>query len=152
MQVRQAEPRDDTALARLFDAYQEEFRYELGDQDVALEGKEARLAYQDGALLVAVDGDEVVGCVAFEPWGEGRCRMKRMFVPTAHRGRGLGRLLAQAIVEAARAAGYQRMVLDTSEPMEAARALYGKMGFESFEPDYEAPCREVEYLSLKLTP
>lgn len=156
MHARPAEPRDDAALADLFRRYQEEFRYELGDQDVTAEGRRARDAYADGALLVAEDGDDVVGCVAFQPWGGDaagrRCRMRRMYVPVAHRGRGVGRLLAVALLDEARRAGYVSMVLDTSAPMEAARALYRGLGFEGFEPDYEAPCREVEYLSVRLGP
>ncbi len=151
MHVRPAEPRDDDALAALFAQYQEEFRYELGDQDVAAEGRRARAYYEGGGVLVAeADGGAVLGCVAFEPWGEGRCRMKRMFVPPAGRGRGVGRALAEAVLDAARAAGFETMVLDTSKPMAAARALYRGLGFAPFAPDYEAPCREVEYLALRL--
>ncbi len=132
----------------MFRDYASEFAYELGAQDVVSEGREALEKYGSG-LLVADDGG-VVGCVAFEPWGEGRCRMKRMFVPEVHRGRGIGRRLAEAIMVHASAAGFREMVLDTSGPMVAATALYRSLGFEPFEPDYTAPCNEVLYFRRAL--
>ncbi len=150
MHIRPATPTDDAALATLFAAYAEEFGYELGDQDLVSEGQAARATYAAGALLVAAEDGGILGCVGYEPWGEGRARMKRMFVPGAHRGKGLGRALAHGIVGKARHDGYKEMVLDTSKPMAAATALYQSMGFEPFEPDYEAPCREVLYLRLAL--
>ncbi len=151
MHVRPAEPRDDQVLADLFVEYGQAFAYEVGDQDLAVEGMRAREAYRSGALLVAEDaGGAVLGCVAFEPWGEGRARMKRMFVAPEHRGKGVGCVLAESIVAAARDAGHGVMVLDTSQSMKAARALYRGMGFAPFEADYEAPCRDVAYLALKL--
>ncbi len=149
MLIRPATADDDEALRSLFAAYAKEFAYELGDQDVAAEGVIARQTYADGALLVA-DDDGLVGCVAYQPWGEGRARMRRMFVPAEHRGKGLGRALAYGIVGKARHEGFKEMVLDTSGPMEAATALYKSMGFEPFEPDYEAPCNDVRYLRLRL--
>ncbi len=150
MQIRPATPADDEAIAALFAAYASEHAYGLGDQDVVGEGKVARSRYADGALLVADDDGTLVGCVAYQPWGAGRARMRRMFVHADQRGKGLGRALAYGIIGKARHDGHKAMVLDTSEPMVAATALYQSMGFEPFEPDYEAPCRDVVYLRLAL--
>lgn len=149
-QVRPATPADDAHLAGFFAAYHDEFREALGDQDVTGEGRQARGYYADGAVLVAQVGSDVVGCVAYQPWGEGRARMKRMYVLPARRGTGVGRLLAEAIVDAARRDGYRTMVLDTTEAMGAATALYRRLGFEPFEPDYVAPCVGTVYLSKRL--
>lgn len=158
--MREAGPSDDAALAAFFAAYHGEFRHELGEQDVTGEGRRARAYYAGGAVLVAVEGGEVVGCVAYEPWGKGRphldghpvrrARMKRMYVPPTHRGRGLGRVLAEAVMERARREGYDAMVLDTTGPMDAATRLYRDLGFTGFEPDYEAPCRGTLYLARAL--
>lgn len=157
MKVRPAEPRDDEAVATLFAQYGEAFAYELGDQDVAAEGRAARSKYAPprGALLVAEAEDgAVVGCGAIEDWGEGptgpRCRMKRMFVLPTGRGTGAGRALAEGLLSTAAEAGYVQMVLDTSKPMQAATALYRSLGFEEFVPDYDAPCREVVYMQRAL--
>lgn len=148
--VRPAEPRDDAAIAALFATYAEEYAYNLGDQDVVGEGQQARAYYADGGMLVAENDEEVVGCVAFEPWGEGRCRMKRMIVAPSGRGQGVGRKLGEVVLIAARDAGFQLMCLDTTTPMKAAAALYKSLGFEEYVPDYEAPCNEVFYMRKAL--
>ncbi len=150
MEIRRVTRDDDTVVASLFAAYAKEFEYELGNQDVVDEGKNARRRYADGALLVAQEGDEVVGMVAYEPWGPGRARMKRMYVPPEHRRKGIGRRLANAIMERAERDGNIEMVLDTSGPMHAATALYYDLGFADHKPDYTAPCNDVLYLRKAL--
>lgn len=152
MDIVAAAPEHDADIAALFAAYAAAHEYELGDQDVVAEGRQARGRYAppEGGLLVATKNGVVYGCVAFEKWGETRCRMKRMFVPPSRRGTGLGRRLAAAVLEAAKVAGYDEMVLDTSKPMVAATTLYRSLGFEPFEPDYTAPCNDVVYLRRTL--
>lgn len=155
MEIRDATPLDDEALARLFADYAQAFADDLGDQDVVGEGRVARDRYRQGALLVAEVKGVVAGCVAYEPWGndaEGRprARMKRMFVDPAFRGQGVGRALAEAILDRARANGSASMCLDTTASMQAATALYRRLGFTPFQPDYEAPCRDTVYLARDL--
>ena len=51
------------------------------------------------------------------------CEMKRMFVPEAFRGHGVGRALAERIIAEAREAGYRAMRLDTSRRQNEAMRL-----------------------------
>lgn len=148
--IRHAHQGDDIIVSALIADYAASFAYELGDQDVVGEGMRAREYYDAGALLVADRDGEVVGCVAYEPWGEGRCRMKRMYVPEDARGQGIGRRLAEAVMDEARKEGYKTMVLDTTQGMQAARKLYASLGFEEWSPDYEAPCRGTVYMRRDL--
>ncbi len=148
--IRTAHANDDITVAALIAEYAADFEFELGEQDVVGEGMKAREYYDNGALLVADADGEVVGCVAYEPWGDDRCRMKRMYVMPENRGQGIGKALAEGVMELAREAGYKTMVLDTTEGMEAARKLYASLGFEEWEPDYEAPCRGTVYMRRDL--
>ena len=55
--------------------------------------------------------------------------MKRLYVRRAFRRFGLGRMLAQALMDHATEAGYSVMLLDTLDDMESARGLYASLGF-----------------------
>jgi ribosomal protein S18 acetylase RimI-like enzyme len=129
--------------------------------DLCFQGFEQELAdlpgaYQAprGALLLALVDGAVAGCCALRPL-EGDAyadagEMKRLFVRSAFRGFGLGRQLAEAVLDAARAAGYACVLLDTLDDMEAARALYEDLGFEPVEPYYHNPIPGAHYLKADL--
>jgi len=107
-----------------------------------------------GALLLArVDG-EVAGCCGLRPLDTAdypnASEMKRLYVRKAFRGFGLGRRLAEAVLDAARQAGYACVLLDTLDDMEAARALYEDLGFEDIPPYYHNPIAGAHYLKADL--
>ena len=78
------------------------------------------------------------------------CEMKRLFVRPVFRRLGLGRQLAEAVVDAARVAGYHHLLLDTLSDMESARALYADLDFEAIPPYYHNPIAGAHYLKLSL--
>ncbi|MFM8589843.1 GNAT family N-acetyltransferase [Limnohabitans sp.] len=107
-----------------------------------------------GALLLAwVDG-ALAGCCALRPLDStdypNAAEMKRLFVRKAFRGFGLGRQLAERILDEARRAGYSCVLLDTLDDMEAARALYQDLGFEEIPPYYHNPHAGAHYLKVEL--
>jgi len=107
-----------------------------------------------GALLLArVDG-AVAGCCALRPLDAAdypnAAEMKRLYVRQAFRGLGLGRRLADAILDEARMAGYSCVLLDTLDDMEAARALYEDLGFEEIPPYYHNPHAGAHYLKVAI--
>ncbi len=108
-----------------------------------------------GLWLARVDG-ELAGCIGFRPHqgpraGEAACEMKRLWLRPAYRRLGLGRRLAETCVEAARAAGYRTLCLDTLSFMDAARALYADLGFHEIPAYYDNPLDDVRYLELDLS-
>ena len=112
------------------------------------------LAAPRGALFLArVDG-ELAGCCALRPLDSAdypnASEMKRLYVRKAFRGFGLGRRLAEAALDAARQAGYDCVLLDTLDDMEAARALYEELGFEDIPPYYHNPIAGAHYLKADL--
>lgn len=137
---------------------------EYADQlgiDLCFQGFEAELAALPGdyaapnglLLLAYVDGD-LAGCGAFRPLPDvdyaNACEMKRLYVRRAFRRFGLGRLLAQALIDRATEAGYSAMLLDTLDDMEAARGLYASLGFEEVPPYYYNPIPGAHYLKVEL--
>jgi ribosomal protein S18 acetylase RimI-like enzyme len=111
-------------------------------------------AAPQGALLLALVDGALAGCGAFRPLPEsdeaGACEMKRLFVRPAFRRLGLGRTLAQALMDRARQAGHAVMLLDTLDEMESARGLYASLGFVEVAPYYYNPIPGAHYLKAVL--
>lgn len=61
-----------------------------------------------------------------------------LYVTTAHRGRGLGQALLQAVIEDARESGYAALVLSVTTGDSAARRLYEKVGFVCYGTERRA--------------
>ncbi len=129
--------------------------------DLCFQGFEVELAtlpgpYEPprGALLAAhVDG-VFAGCCALRPLDNvdhsNASEMKRLYVRVEFRRLGVGRILAESILDAARQAGYACVLLDTLSDMESARALYADLGFEEIPPYYHNPLAGSHYLKVKL--
>ncbi len=111
-------------------------------------------AAPQGSLLLALVDGEIAGCCAMRPLSSvdypNACEMKRLYVRKAFRRFGLGRQLAEAILDAARIAGYRHLLLDTLSDMESARALYEDLGFEDIPPYYHNPIAGAHYLKVDL--
>jgi putative acetyltransferase len=107
-----------------------------------------------GALLLAKVDGVIAGCCALRPLDSSdyanAAEMKRLYVRSVSRGLGLGRQLADAILDAARIAGYDSVLLDTLDEMEIARAMYEDLGFKEIPPYYHNPLAGAHYLKVDL--
>nr|WP_202396741.1 MULTISPECIES: GNAT family N-acetyltransferase [Delftia] len=131
------------------------------DVDLQFQDFEAEIADLPGdyaaprghILLARVDG-AVAGCCALRPLDNcdyaNAAEMRRLFVRKAFRGFGLGRQLAEAMLDVARQAGYDHVLLDTLDDMESARALYVDLGFEEIPPYYHNPIAGAHYLKADI--
>lgn len=119
------------------------------DQELA--GLPGDYAPPGGRLLLAIADDQIAGCVALRKIGDGTCEMKRLFLRSAFRGRGLGRKLAEAIIAEARQIGYERLRLDTLPGrMDQAIGIYRSLGFRETPPYYENPVESATFMELIL--
>lgn len=118
--------------------------------DEELQNPSQKYTAPQGELLVALEGDAVIGMVAYHKHSEQRCEMKRLYVQPAARGLRLGDALVREILARAKSAGFREMVLDTLLPMQAAIHLYQKYGFEECEAYYHNPMDDVIYMKKNL--
>ena len=157
--IRDAQPPDYPAIAKLMRGFMR-WHYQRHATDRAMidgyfdgAGYEAELsglpghyASPDGALLIAEQDGEVIGCVALKRLDEQRCEMKRLFVDARAHGNGAGQALAEAIVRRARLIGYAKMMLDTGPKQIEAQTLYRKLGFRDAKPYYSMPSELRQWL------
>lgn len=127
-------------VIRLLVDYRDEFNNDSCFSSFEAEMANIETLYaQPGVLkLIAcsdVDGS-MAGCVAYRTYAPGVAEMKRLYVVPAHRGRHLGRILAESIIARAGEDGFDRIILDTMVEMKAAQQLYHQLGFEII-PSYE---------------
>lgn len=122
----------------------------LGDYEQELAQLPGKYAPPRGCLLLAQVGTTAVGCVAFQALETGICEMKRMFVLPDYQHQGIGSLLIGELVGQAKAAGYERMRLDTHPSMEAAARLYQKLGFGEIERYNENPTPGIRFFERVL--
>lgn len=129
--------------------------------DLCFQGFEAELAELPGeyskprgALLMALVDEKLAGCCALRPLDAvdypNASEMKRLYVRQGFRRSGVGRQLAEAMLDCARVAGYDCVLLDTLDEMESARSLYQDLGFEEIPPYYHNPIAGAHYLKVNL--
>lgn len=136
----------------LFLEYQTSIGVDLCFQDFARELEQLPGAYAPphGRLYLAWSGSDAAACVGLRPLDARTAEMKRLYVRAPHRGRGLGRLLAQQVIEDARSLLHTRVVLDTLPSMREAHALYAALGFVEIEPYTSNPIAGARFLGLNL--
>lgn len=152
--IRAATPDQVEQVKDLFREYADWLEFDLCFQGFEAELAEmpGRYAPPGGRLLLAVDeSSQPVGCVGLRPLEEGICEMKRLYVRDSHKGTGLGRWLAEAIIAEAIEIGYRAMRLDTVGFMTRAIGLYESLGFVDIPAYCHNPVEGVRYLELDLT-
>jgi ribosomal protein S18 acetylase RimI-like enzyme len=145
-----------SVVSTLFMEYAASLQHDLSFQgfDTELSTLPGDYAAPRGSLLLAQHEGQWAGCCALRPLDSSdyanACEMNRLYVRRGFRGLGVGRALAEAILDLARQAGYSCVLLDTLDDMESARAMYVDLGFEEIPPYYHNPIAGAHYLRVAL--
>ncbi|MEW5918249.1 MAG: GNAT family N-acetyltransferase [Gemmatimonadota bacterium] len=157
--IRHAKGADLDVIRTLFREYvnaphgEELFHRYLEQQDFEMELARLPGVYASplGALLLAEHGDITIGCVAMKPLAPpDTCEMKRLYVRPEGRGLGAGHALVDAVIAAAREAGYRVMRLDCMPSMHDAQRLYRAKGFTEIAPYNDNPVAGSLYFEREL--
>ena len=136
-----AGPEDAAAIARLLHDFNAEYD-EPTPGVAALTGHCRQLLEAGMTVLLAGDGPDGISLLRFRTsvWTGGpEAHLQELYVVPALRGRGIGRALLTATMEAAREAGATGIDLNTGATDTAARALYESCGFTNREGSPDGP-------------
>ena len=87
------------------------------------------VSYAGATFLVARLGNDIVGTGALVPHQAGTAEIVRMSVAQQQRRSGIGRRILDALVEQARAQGFQRVILETTATWQEVIEFYLRCGF-----------------------
>jgi RimJ/RimL family protein N-acetyltransferase len=109
-------------------------RYE--DESLVTDGEwKERTAQKDGKIFGLFEGWKLIGLTGVFKYirdEDGRSALLGMsYIDSAYRGRGLSRLLYEARLDWARAAGFERAVVAHKEGNEASRRANAALGFKA---------------------
>ena len=137
---------------KLFTDYAESLGFSLSFQSFENElgHLPGKFAEPEGCILLAWDELDCVDCAGLRPLSDDVCEMKRLYVKPLYRGTGLGRMLAEKIVQLGIDKKYTRMHLDTLNSMQSAVGLYKSLGFVETDQYYNNPHPEVMFFELTL--
>jgi putative acetyltransferase len=158
LRIRDLTVEDLPVVHRLIEQVLAEYGFSTQVGGIEQDLREARERYGGGRAgfwVGEVDG-EIVGSVAIRPkWSaQGTCELKRLYLLPGQRGRGVGQALYDHAEAFARAAGYERLWLDSSRRFTKAHRLYQRNGFvllEHIDNDWEDDVYEKS-LGPVLTP
>ena len=126
--------KDVNTIVRLHrDVYENEYGLDRSfARDVATRLAELRRGgwpgEREGLWIAEADG-RAVGSITLNDQGGGLGRLGHLVLTPETRGSGTGRRLVELVLEAARAAGYERLELSTFSDLSAAGSLYRSVGF-----------------------
>jgi GNAT superfamily N-acetyltransferase len=88
----------------------------------------------DACMLLAWSDDGPLGCAGFVRQTEDACELEKVYVSESARGRGLGKLILDRLLDVAFERGYKQAYLETAVFMTDALRLYEWRGFTRCDP------------------
>jgi GNAT superfamily N-acetyltransferase len=130
------------------------FRLEEHDH-VQLSDPEGNILRAGGEIVMAVAGEERIGCCALIFVRAGVFEVAKMAVSERYRGRGIGRKLLEYTIAQAKAMGAHTLELASNTKLANAVHLYESLGFRHLPPERVEPspyARANVFMELHLSP
>jgi len=104
--------------------------------------------FRRGGLFEVVENDvkRIVGCAGLYPLSHQRAELCKMYLEKPARGCGLGKVLIERALAAARRGGFTEVWLETNSALVEATSLYRKYGFQPVDSDHLLPRCDRAYL------
>lgn len=116
-----------------------------------LSDPEGHIVAPGGEVFFALDGDTVIGTCAAIPKGDDEFELAKLSVTPAAQGRGLGRVLCEAVIRFAKERGARRVSLVSNSGLVAALRLYESLGFVHVPFPFARPYVDADvYMVLEL--
>ena len=80
-------------------------------------------------VIIAYDGHCPVGCAGLKHYNQTVGEVKRVFVKSAYRGRGIAKRIMALLEQCAKEKGYHKLILESGEPLISAMQLYRRTGY-----------------------
>jgi GNAT superfamily N-acetyltransferase len=142
IRIRRAGVEDAGAIARLLHDFNTEYAEPTPGVAALTEYSRQLLASGEMTVLLAGAGPDGISLLRFRDsvWTGGpEAHLQELYVVPPLRGRGIGRALLEATMDAAREAGATGIDLNTGTTDTVARALYESCGFSNREGSPDGP-------------
>ncbi|HEX6879169.1 MAG TPA: GNAT family N-acetyltransferase [Terriglobales bacterium] len=150
--LRNFRPEDAEAFRLLNEAWIEKY-FRLEEKDRETLAKPQEILDAGGQIVMALLGEERVGCCALIRIAEGEYEVAKMTVSDKYRGRGFGRAVLAGTIDEARRMGATRLYLETNSSLTPAIKLYESLGFKHVPPEQVHPspyARADVYMEMHL--
>lgn len=154
VQIHQIYHAEFNRYSELLDLLREAFAYMEGRIDPPsslskLNQEKLTKKVRDELLFVALEGDEIVGCVFARP-DDDYVYLGKLAVKTAYRGRGLSRRLVERVEHLARHAGLSEVEIETRVELIENQSLFEHFGYQkTAENSHDGYDRPTSYCYRK---
>jgi len=119
--------------------------------DADLKDIEQSYFEKGGTFYVLEERDgSIIGAYGLCPVGKQTCELRKMYLHSAYRDKGLGKFLMESALAKARQMKFKTMILETASVLKEAICLYKSYGFVAYQPkQLSGRCNQAYIIELK---
>ena len=118
--------------------------------DVDIKDIEHSYFERGGTFYVLEEKDgSIIGAYGLYRVEKQTCELRKMYLHSAYRGKGVGKLLLEDALSKAWQIGFKKMTLETASVLKEAISLYKSYGFVEYQPEHlSSRCDQAFVLEL----